>query len=107
MKAFYALGDSKYGCELTLPQSTLLSDGKWELAIASIIYIGSFDAASPIVIQANICHSDYISFDNVQVDCKTILQQQKLQKKYPAIYISSSVELPDKNEKQCTKGTAY
>jgi len=75
MKAFYALGDSKYGCELTLPQSTLLSDGKWELAIASIIYIGSFDAASPIVIQANICHSDYISFDNVQVDCKTILQQ--------------------------------
>ena len=75
MKAFYALGDTKSGCELTLPQSVLLSEGKWELALASIVYLGNFEEFCPIVIQTNICHSDYINFYNVLVDCKTILQQ--------------------------------
>ena len=75
MKSYVALGNLKNGCDLTLPQETLLSQGKWELAVSSIVYLGQFDEASAIVLQVNICHSDYINFQNVLVDCKTILQQ--------------------------------
>lgn len=75
MKSYVASGNLKYGCDLSLPQGTALSEGKWELAVASIVYLGAFEESCPLVLQANICHSDYINFENVIVDCKTILQQ--------------------------------
>ena len=75
MKSYVALGNLKYSCDLTLPQETSLSVGKWELAVASIVYLGYFEESCPIVLQATVCHSDYMNFENVNVDCKTILQQ--------------------------------
>ena len=73
-KAFYAIGSTE-NLEVSLPQSTVLTAGKWELAVASIVHLDSFEQVSPLVIQTNICHSDYINFHNQTVDCKTVLQQ--------------------------------
>ena len=74
MRSFLIIGTTD-SLDIELPTSVTIGHGKWELAIASIVYMGRFQLSRPLVVQSNICHSDYINTNNLTVDCKTILQQ--------------------------------